>query len=145
MKYPDTGYRILSLFRYWNTINYFFPYKKLIEKPWENTLQEFIPKLITVKNKEEYFKSILLLICEIKDSHAIIWDSENTSNRLFGERIIPIIISNIEDKPVVTGFYTQGNYLKNNFQKGDILLKLDNKKVTNLSKKIAPNFSTILR
>jgi C-terminal processing protease CtpA/Prc len=134
MKYPDTGYRILSLFRYWNTINYFFPYKKLIEKPWENTLHEFIPKLIMAKNKEEYFKSILSLICEIKDSHATIWDADNTINRLLGERIVPIIISNIENKPVVTGFYTKGNHLKNSFQKGDIILKVDDKKVSDIYK-----------
>ncbi len=150
MKYPDTGYRILSLFRYWNTINYFFPYKKLIGKPWENTLQEFIPKLIKAKNGGEYFKSISSLICEIKDSHATIWDADDTISRLFGERIVPIIISNVEDKPVVTGFNTKGNYLKDSFQKGDVLVKIGNEKVSNLSKKISPfipssNSATLIR
>ena len=141
MQYPDTGYRILALFRYWNIINYFFPYKKLIEESWENTLQRFIPKLIEAKDKDEYFKNISALICEIKDSHAVIVDSESTINRLLGKRIVPMIISNIENKPVVTGFYTQGNYLKNSFQKGDIILKFGNAKASDLSKKIAPFIS----
>jgi C-terminal processing protease CtpA/Prc len=137
MKYPDTGYRILSLFRYWNIINYFFPYKNLIDDPWENILQKYIPKLIQVKDKEAYFKSMLALIGEIKDSHATIWDADNTINRLLGERIIPIIIS-IENKPVVTGFYSKGNHLKESFQKGDIILKIDDKKVSDIYKVMSP-------
>jgi hypothetical protein len=32
MTYPDEGYRLLSLFRYWNIIQYYFPYKNLIDE-----------------------------------------------------------------------------------------------------------------
>lgn len=30
MNYPDEGFRLLSLYRYWNMIQYYFPYKNLI-------------------------------------------------------------------------------------------------------------------
>src|SRR5215813_3858156 len=45
MTYPTAPYRLLALFRFWNIINYFFPYKHLIDRPWEGVLTEYIPKL----------------------------------------------------------------------------------------------------
>lgn len=35
-------YRILSLFRYWNIINYYFPYKNLADKNWNEILERAI-------------------------------------------------------------------------------------------------------
>ena len=43
---PDTGYRLLSLYRYWNVIQYFSPYKNLLEENWNDVLTEFLPKFI---------------------------------------------------------------------------------------------------
>ena len=44
--YPDTGYRLLALFRYWNIIQYFSPYKYIIGEDWNHVLDELIPKFI---------------------------------------------------------------------------------------------------
>ncbi len=44
MKYPDAGFRLLSLYRYWNIIQYYFPDKYLIGENWNDVLLEFIPK-----------------------------------------------------------------------------------------------------
>ena len=41
--YPDAGLRLLALYRYWNMIQYFFPYKHLIGEDWNKVLGEFIP------------------------------------------------------------------------------------------------------
>ncbi|HEU4478002.1 MAG TPA: hypothetical protein VFR80_05750, partial [Pyrinomonadaceae bacterium] len=35
MNFPTSEYRLLALFRFWNVINYFFPYKNLIGDSWE--------------------------------------------------------------------------------------------------------------
>ncbi|MBK8829187.1 MAG: hypothetical protein IPO26_21655 [Saprospiraceae bacterium] len=45
-------FRLLTLYRYWNIIQYYFPYKNLIEEDWKNVLEEFIPKFIAAKMKE---------------------------------------------------------------------------------------------
>src|SRR5690606_27758816 len=34
MPYPDSGFRLLSLYKYWNMIEYFFPNKHLTNKKW---------------------------------------------------------------------------------------------------------------
>ena len=75
MKFPDEGFRVLSLFRYWNIIQYYFPYRYLIGEDWKNVLQEFIPKFIKTKNEEDYTLTVLELIARIHDSHAGVWGS----------------------------------------------------------------------
>ena len=42
IQWTDTGYRILTLYRYWNIIQYFYPYKYLIEN-WDAAVQKMLP------------------------------------------------------------------------------------------------------
>lgn len=52
--YPAEWLRLQFLFRYWNTIQYFFPYKDLIGRDWNDVLKEFIPKFAEAKDSIEY-------------------------------------------------------------------------------------------
>lgn len=70
MKYPDAGYRLLSLYRYWNIIQYYFPYKNLIEEDWKDVLSEFIPRFIRAGNETEYQLAVLELMARVHDTHA---------------------------------------------------------------------------
>ena len=112
-KYPDTNKRILSLFRYWNIIQFFFPYKYLIEGDWKNVLEEFIPKFVKVGNKNAYLLVILELISRINDTHAGIFGDNYWLEGIKGSNFAPIDLSYIEDKVVITGFYN--DKYKNSF------------------------------
>lgn len=46
MTFPSREYRFLALFRFWNAIQYFYPYRDLLDEPWDSTLVRFIPKLV---------------------------------------------------------------------------------------------------
>jgi len=35
-------YRLLAMFRYWNVIYYFYPYKYLMDQSWDINLQYFL-------------------------------------------------------------------------------------------------------
>ena len=37
---PDAGYRLLALFRFWNIIEYWFPYRDVMEEDWDAVLSE---------------------------------------------------------------------------------------------------------
>lgn len=68
--YPsDSSVRLLGLFRYWNAIHYFNPYKNIIDRNWENVLTEFIPIMIHADDPLSYHKAIFLLQNRIDDSH----------------------------------------------------------------------------
>jgi len=101
MKWDDTGYRLLALFRYWNMIDYFFPYRNLIEKRWDDVLKEYLPKMVASKDELSYKSTILLLIGEVHDTHANIWSSDLALNQFFGIKAAPFVIRIIENSAVV--------------------------------------------
>jgi hypothetical protein len=70
MVYPDAGFRLLSLFRFWSSVEYLFPEKYLTDKPWDEVLHEYIATFISAKNELEYKIAMLRLIGEVCDSHA---------------------------------------------------------------------------
>ena len=69
MPFPTEEYRLLALFRYWNVINYFFPYKHLIDKPWNTVLTEFIPRFVANTSELDYQMTIAEMVTRMQDSH----------------------------------------------------------------------------
>ncbi|MBI2966187.1 MAG: peptidase S41 [Bacteroidetes bacterium] len=134
MKYPDAGFRILSLFRYWNFIQYFFPYKNLIEEDWKNVLEEFIPKVVYAKHETEYTLAILELIGRVHDTHANIWNRNQSLNKYFGENYAAAEISFVENKAVVTGFYDDKFGKESGLKTGDVINKVNDKPVEEIIK-----------
>ncbi len=150
MKFPDTGYRLLSLFRYWNIIQYYFPYKNLIEEDWKAVLKEFVPKFINVQNELEYKLSILKLIARIHDSHANIWGVDGTLNKFNGINCVPVEISFIENQAIVSGYYDEVLGEKSGLLKGDVISRVNNHLIGDIVKEKleyfpASNYTTQLR
>ena len=69
---PDTGYRLLALFRYWNVIEYFYPNRHLTDKQWDEVLPEYIRRF-TECGPESYHAQLAMLITELHDSHAMLY------------------------------------------------------------------------
>lgn len=150
MKYPDAGFRILTLYRYWNIIQYYFPYKNLIDEDWKNVLEEFIPKIITANNETVYTLTVLELIGRVHDTHANIWGRNQIINNYFGLRYASVELTFIENKPVVTGFYDKKLGKETGLEIGDIISVINNRTVEEIVKerlKYSPasNYSTKLR
>ncbi|WP_426064391.1 S41 family peptidase [Flavobacterium sp. DSP2-3-1] len=117
--YPSEEYRLLGLFKYWNIIEYFYPYKYLTDQKWDSVLTEMIPKFRSASNKEEYQSLVKELIAKLDDTHAwISFDNEKP-------KYLPVKISNIENKAVVSGFYNDSIAKINNIKLGDVILKID--------------------
>lgn len=149
MKFPDTGFRILALYRYWNIIQYYFPYKYLIGEDWKNVLEVFIPKIINTTNETEYTLAILELIGRVNDTHANIWGNQ-VLNNYKGLNYAPINLSFVENKAVVTYFNDDTLGKETGLQIGDVILKINNKSVESIVKENlkytpASNYPTKLR
>ena len=106
MAYPDNGFRLLALYRYWNMIHYFFPYKYLTDKDWNSILTQYIPQFVHAKNELEYEVATLKLIGEINDTHANLWQGGDKIESAKGDYYPPVLTRIIEQKLVVTDFYT---------------------------------------
>jgi C-terminal processing protease CtpA/Prc len=147
MAYPDAGYRLLSLFRYWNMVQYFFPYKYLIGEDWNLILSEFIPKFIYARSALEYQLAVLELITRINDTHAQIRNKEQLP-ALYDFYLLPFYIQIIENKAILTGIAHDKFAQESILQNGDVILKINQKSVDEIiaeRKKYTPASNEIVR
>ena len=103
--YPDTNLRLLALYRYWNMVQYFFPYKYLTDKNWNEVLKEYIPKFILAKTPLEYQLAVLQLTGETNDTHALYLQGADKIDSLRGTMYAPFQVRFIENKLTVTDYY----------------------------------------
>ena len=148
--YPDAGIRLLSLYRYWNMVQYFFPSRYLIGEDWNKVLAEFIPKFVNAQKTQEYVSACLEIITRIHDTHANIWNFPTALESLKGTMMTPFQAKFVENKLIVTGYYTESEDIKNKIHIGDIIEQLDGVSVDSLIKKYLPltpasNYETQLR
>ena len=128
MKYDDSGYKLLSLFRYWSIIEYYYPYKDIIEENWDSVLTEFIPKFIETKDELEYKLAISELTTKIHDPHAMVSDTNGTLDKYRGDKYAPIEFGLIENQIVIKNVLPK--YEKEcKLKKGDIVLKINDKDI----------------
>lgn len=117
--YPNESKRILALFRYWNIINYFYPYKKIMDQNWDITLAEFIPQIVKAQDALSYHLSFREFTTKINDSHSFFYSS--TYNLWNGYYYPPFAVRTIENKMVIT--YTMPTV--NTVKVGDVITKMD--------------------
>ncbi|KJD34158.1 peptidase S41 [Tamlana nanhaiensis] len=140
MPYPDKGYRLLALYRYWNMIHYFFPYKYLIDKNWNDILREYIPKIINAKNELEYELTFIQLMGDINDTHVSYSFGFNKVNDKKGEFFPSFQVKFIDNKLVVVDHYNPE--LKNaaKVESGDIITSINKKSVESILDSIKPYY-----
>jgi C-terminal processing protease CtpA/Prc len=111
--------RLLSLFRYWNQVEYFFPYKYQMDRNWDETLSELMPLFLNAKNEKEYHMAMLELASSLNDSHG--WFVTDLTNRYFGYYWAPVKLKMIDGKVVVASMFDPTRAEKDDWQLGDIL------------------------
>ncbi len=132
MKFDDAGFRLLALFRYWNMIQYFYPYRHLTDKDWNVVLSEFIPKFLNSKSEKDYKLIVLQLIAQVCDSHAGFYD--RTLAEIKGLKMAPYNTLFIEEKPVIIERLSDDTIL----HKGDIIVSIDKRPIEEIIKEKIP-------
>jgi C-terminal processing protease CtpA/Prc len=122
--YPDEEHRLLALFRYWNIINYFFPYKDLIDEDWDDVLEEFVQPVIDAANDTEFVLTIKELTTRIDDTHTFLWNFSYL--RFLGPWYAPAEVAYIDGKTVVVSTMPPLLQPAGGLQVGDVILKCRN-------------------
>lgn len=120
MQFPTTEYRLLALFRFWNVVHYFFPYKNLIGDSWNTVLQRFIPKFEANKDVADYQLTVFELAAEMRDTHTVVRNAGAAAEKLYGFQT-PAYISYRENQAVVTKVLDDAAPVK----VGDVVLTID--------------------
>ncbi len=150
MKAGDDGFRLLALYRYWNMIQYFFPYRHLIGEDWKAVLREFIPKFMEAADTQAYVLATLELIGRIHDSHANVWGNNSVLNNFFGTRYAPVEVRFFGEQLVITGYPHGGWGPATGLEVGDVITAVDGEGVMDIVDRMlrytpASNYPTQLR
>ena len=103
LKLPDAGYQLLALYRFWNIIEYWFPYRDVMGGNWDEVLTTFIPRIALAADSDTYKREMMALIARVNDTHANLWSSLDVRPPV-GACRIPVITRFIQDKAVVTEY-----------------------------------------
>ncbi|MCD4747082.1 MAG: T9SS type A sorting domain-containing protein [Bacteroidales bacterium] len=124
--FPTEEKRILALFRYWNIIHYFYPYKYIMDQNWDTTLVEFIPQVIESYDALSYHLAFKKLTTRINDSHAFFYSP--TYWNWLGNGYTPFLARFIENEMVITKVLPQIVEV----DVGDILKEIDGQNIYEL-------------
>lgn len=130
--FPSAELRLLGLSRYWNIINYFFPYKYRIGQNWDSVLVDMVPKFKDSHDTISFHLAMLELIANINDSHAGF--VTKYTNQYFGFKWPPFKCKIIDNKAIVIGFYNDSLCKKNDILFGDVFLKVGNLTIEDIIK-----------
>lgn len=120
MAFPPYEYRLLALFRFWNVINYFYPYKDLIGDDWNDVLPKYIPRFEAARDEYEYEVALRELTAEIHDSHGFMGPTKAFADRM-GAFTAPVALRYIEGQSMVAVVFDAKSLLR----VGDVILSVD--------------------
>jgi carboxyl-terminal processing protease len=98
--FPTEEKRLLALFRYWNIINYFYPYKNIMDQNWDTTLVEFIPKIVESTDALTFSLNFKEFTTRINDSHSYFYSP--TYQFWVGNWYPPFQVRYIENEMIIT-------------------------------------------
>ncbi|MCX6612490.1 MAG: S41 family peptidase, partial [Acidobacteria bacterium] len=147
IRFPDAGFQLLGLFRFWNMMQYFNPNREIMsDNPaseptyWDRVLEDSIRPFALIKSRLEYDQQLLRLIAKVKDGHSNLWSSL-ASRPPMGACQIPVAIRFIEDKPVVMSETSKTPNPDFPLKRGDVITKLDGIPVEKLIENWRPYYA----
>lgn len=131
MDYSDDRYRLLGLFRFWNAIEYYYPYLDILDDDWTEQLPVFIPKMLEGTDQLSYERTMTELFTKLHDVHVGFLNNTSLLEE-FGKYAVPVKLTKAEGKLVVLEVLDDGCKLL----PGDVLAKVNGAGIDEVIKKI---------
>lgn len=114
---------LLGLIKYWNVIEYFFPYKPIMDEDWCEVFYDAIPGFPSIESESDYLLTLKKLTAKLCDSHAYVNDERINDTNVFK---LPFSIEIVQNQLVVKSI---NDSLSNiyNIKTGDIIQEIDGK------------------
>ena len=138
LKTTDSGIQLLALFRFWNIIEYWSPYRNLIDD-WNAVLRASIPRIALAKSFDDYQRELMRVIAAVQDSHDNLWSSLKLRPPV-GECQLPVILRYIEERFVVSDYAADDLGHSSGLQLGDAITAIDGQPVEKLVSQVAPYY-----
>lgn len=139
-KFPDAGFQLLALYRFWNIIEYWSPYRDLVAKDWNSVLAEFIPRIARAQTADSYRQEVLALVADARDGHANLWANLDVRPPV-GKCRLPVSLRFVDHQPVVTALASTDANTPAELKLGDIITALDGVPVAKLLEAWTPYYA----
>ncbi len=117
---------LLSLFDIWNTVQYHFAYAHLMDKNWEQVLEDFIPRFENLTDSFTYLETVIELSTYLNDSHARVYSPILDAQYHF---VPPIEVNFVQNQTVVTSI-DDSMSINTAVNLGDVIDFVDGKSIT---------------
>ena len=136
----DAGFRLLALYRFWNIIEYWSPYRDVIGEDWDDVLREFVPRLVQADSRDAYVLELIALIARVNDTHAGLWSSW-TAIPPAGEAYLPFSMRFLHGQAVVTAVVSDPAGGVSPLCPGDVVLAIDGRDLDELIAERTPYYA----
>jgi len=141
VKLPDAGFQLLGLYRFWNSFEYWSPYRDIVGEDWNRVLLESIPRIALAKSTEDYERELMAMVAKAHDGHANLW-SAISARPPVGPCALPVSVRFIENQPVVSALPGSAPDNASQFKVGDVITELDGIPVSKLIDQWKPYYAT---
>ena len=128
----------LGFLQCWNLIEYFFPYKNLMDNKWDDVMQRDILSFTNLQNREEYIQKMKQLSSNLNDSHVFM---EKILPPTKSPKWHPLNFAALENKVVFYDYLSDSLKNISSVKKGDILTHVQGIPIDSLFKKYLKNTS----
>jgi C-terminal processing protease CtpA/Prc len=139
IKLPDAGFQLLALYRFWNIMQYWSPYREIAGQDWPGVLREFIPRAALARTSEAYQLAMMALIAKANDTHTNLWSSIRLRPPT-GKCQFPVNVRFINGQAVVTSYAAPEAGPASGFMPGDIVEQIDSQPVAQSLRQWGPMY-----
>jgi C-terminal processing protease CtpA/Prc len=131
LDYNKKDSRVLMLFVYWNVIEYFFPYKYVMDQKWDKTLEQTLPLILDTTNDVEFLSVMKRMSTNLNDGH-VMFHIYPRLGSVYKELVyFPATGKIIDEKLVVTEILGDSLAEAYNIKIGDVITKINGKTIKN--------------
>jgi C-terminal processing protease CtpA/Prc len=122
--------RILMLFAYWNVIEYYFPYKYIMDQKWDLSLEQALSLIIDAKSEEDFYVAMKRMATNLNDGHVEFFIYNSMKNPQY---YFPATGKIIDEKFVVTKILGDSLAETDNIKTGTVITKINGKTIKELA------------
>lgn len=129
--FEDKNSKLRMIFMYWNVVEYFFPFKYLMNQKWDETLIQTLPAVVKAENYTDFYTAMKKMVSKIDDSHTEFFMYKSSIGEGNG-RFFPAKGKIIDEKIVVTEILGDSVAEAYNIKIGDVITKINDKTIKEL-------------
>lgn len=136
-EYPDDGYRLLSLYRFWGLVEYWFPYRYAVDVPWSDQLALNLPFFVNASSAMEYQLAVKRMMAAVNDTHCGMYNEPEGMSSFYGRLHVPVQLVYVDGSWVIDGF-TNPSMEETPLRKGDVVISIDGESLSSIEDRLMP-------